>query len=376
VTGLPRPRAKKSGRPLAPQTLAIREAIEAMRREQARMTVRGLFYALTVRGVVAKTEHGYRQVQRQALVMRREGLLPWSFVADATRWVREPETWDSVEDALTETAHTYRRNLWRSQGVRLEVWLEKDALAGLISDVTYGWGVRLMVSRGQSSDTYCYAAAQDAKAAWRNAGISTVVYALYDADTSGRDAAEKIHEKLRAYSDEAPIQFELLAVTDDQVWEWDLPTRPAKDKKGGIAVELDAISPTGSGRSSRARSSGTSTPTRGRRRRRSRKATARSSYASPGKPHDRARLRLQRRCRRRNPAPRRRAHRRTPLGSADQHRSAELRMALRGSGRSRLPRLAGRQGPEDVRAASAQAPRPQDRAAEGLPEGRTRPRPR
>ncbi len=64
------------------------------------MTVRQVFYALTVRGVVAKTEAGYRQVQRQVLLMRREGVLPWAFIADGTRWVREPETWDTVDDAL------------------------------------------------------------------------------------------------------------------------------------------------------------------------------------------------------------------------------------------------------------------------------------
>jgi hypothetical protein len=175
--------------------------------------------------------------------MRREALLPWTFVADGTRWAREPETWDSTDDALLETARTYRRNLWGSQGVRIEFWLEKDALASLISDVTYRWGVRLMVSRGKSSETYCYFAAQDAKQAWEQAHIETVVYALYDSDRSGRSAAAKIEEKLRAYSDEAPITFTLLAVTDEQIEAWNLPTRPAKENADEIAVELDAIPP-------------------------------------------------------------------------------------------------------------------------------------
>jgi hypothetical protein len=237
------PRTTKSGRPLASQTIAIREALEELEYEFEQMTVRGAFYALTVRGVVDKTEAGYRQVQRQALLARREGRMPWSFIADGTRWVNVPETWDSAEDVLRETVRTYRRNLWRSQGVRIEIWLEKDALASLISDVTHRWGVRLMVSRGQSSDTYCYSAARDAQQAWDEACVTSVVYALYDSDRSGRSAAAKIEEKLRRYSDNANIEFELLAVTDEQITAWNLPTRPAKENENEIAVELDAIPP-------------------------------------------------------------------------------------------------------------------------------------
>jgi hypothetical protein len=239
---LSRRSAKKSGRPLSKQTIAIRDEILELPYEQEQMTVRGIFYALTTRGIVEKSEAGYRQVQRQVLLLRREGKLDWNFVADGTRWVNEPETWDSTEDVLRETARTYRRNLWRSQGIRIEVWLEKDALASLIRPVTYGFGVRLMVSRGQSSETYCYHAAREARAAAK-ADVETFVYALYDSDRYGRDAAAKVKEKLRRYSDGTPIGFELLAVTDEQIEEWELPTRPAKKAGDPDAVELDAISP-------------------------------------------------------------------------------------------------------------------------------------
>lgn len=236
-------RTKNSGRPLSAQTLAIRDALVALQDEFDQMTVRGAFYALTVRGVVEKTEAGYRQVQRQALLIRRDGTLPWEFIADGTRSVYAPETWDSTEDALQEVARIYRRNLWRSQGVRVEVWLEKDALANLIRAVTYQWGVRLMVSRGQSSDTYVYHAAQEAQRAWTEAGVETRVFALYDADRSGRSCVDQIATKLAEYSNQAPITVELLAVTDSQIDHWNLPTRPAKENADEVAVELDAIPP-------------------------------------------------------------------------------------------------------------------------------------
>jgi hypothetical protein len=79
---------KRWGRPpgaISGHSQAIRDAVHALRDEYDVVTVRQAFYALTVRAVVEKTEAGYRQVQRQILLMRRVNLLPWSFIADGTR---------------------------------------------------------------------------------------------------------------------------------------------------------------------------------------------------------------------------------------------------------------------------------------------------
>ena len=247
--GLSCPRTKKSGRPLGATALAIRGGVDLLVEKHERMTVRQVFYALEVRGVVEKTEAGYRQVQKQVLVMRREGLLPWSFITDGTRWMRRPRTWDRVDDAVADMARTYRRDLWQSQGCRIEIWLEKDALADLLVETTDAWGVPLMVSRGQSSATFLYNAAKAAQEAWISSSTKTFIYALYDRDAGGRRAARTIQRDITAFAPGVPIGFSLLGVTDQQVLDWDLPTRPAKrsdpeaHKFDGRAVELDAIPP-------------------------------------------------------------------------------------------------------------------------------------
>jgi hypothetical protein len=240
----------RSGRPLGEKTLAIREAVLELTAEYDVMTVRQIFYALTVRGVVPKDENaGYRSVQQQVLKMRRDGLLPWDFVADATRWMRVPSgLYDSMEDALRETQRTYRRNLWRSQDVRIEVWLEKDALASIVQTAAFRWNVTLLVSRGTSSATFLHEAAQEAFA-WWDEGVKTIVYALYDFDAAGERAARAIRRGFGEHAPGIPITFERLAVTEAQIEEWNLPTRPAKksdpeaSKFGAEAVELDAIPP-------------------------------------------------------------------------------------------------------------------------------------
>src|SRR5262245_8609316 len=77
------------------------------------MTVRQVFYQATVRGIVEKAETGYSKVQTDLTIMRRAGELPYHWLAHNTRWQRKPDTFDSVEDALRETARFYRKNLWR-----------------------------------------------------------------------------------------------------------------------------------------------------------------------------------------------------------------------------------------------------------------------
>lgn len=240
--------AKKSGRPLARQTRELREAIVALTDDYDVMTVRQVFYALVSRGIVPKEEtRGYRPVQRQVLDLRKAGLLPWQFISDSTRWMRKPETWDTVEDAMSMLARTYRRDLWRSQHLRIEVWLEKDALASVISPVTSGWDVALMVSRGISSATFLHSSVEQANEAGKH-GIGTQLFTLFDFDAGGARACRAISDYFGTYCT-AAWGLKSLAVSAEQIDEWDLPTRPAKSsdpeahKWGERAVELDAIPP-------------------------------------------------------------------------------------------------------------------------------------
>jgi hypothetical protein len=103
-------------------------------REHGPVTVRGLYYQAEVHGIpgIGKDQPGYQKVQRQVLALRRQGRLAYSDIADATRWMRKSRTHDSVEDALRETARLYRKALWRDADKVVEIWAEKDALAGVI----------------------------------------------------------------------------------------------------------------------------------------------------------------------------------------------------------------------------------------------------
>src|SRR5262249_13219811 len=122
------------------------------------MTVRQVFYQATVRGIVEKAETGYTKIQTDLTLMRRAGALPYDWLADNTRWQRKPRTFDSIESALEETARFYRKSLWTGADCYVEIWLEKDALAGVIYPVTALNDVPLMVARGYASLSFLHTA--------------------------------------------------------------------------------------------------------------------------------------------------------------------------------------------------------------------------
>lgn len=175
------------------------ESISDIVLEEAPTSIRHAYYAAVVQGLVPKTEAGYAKVQRAILKLRRNGSLPYSTVVDNTRWMRKPMSYDSTEEALRETAAVYRRALWSQSPWRLEVWAESDSIAGVIAEVTERWDVPLMVTRGQSSETFAYNAAD----AWADTP-DRIPFVLYigDLDPAGVEIEEALQSKLfRFYRD-------------------------------------------------------------------------------------------------------------------------------------------------------------------------------
>ncbi len=209
------------------------------------MTVRQVFYQATVRGIVEKTEAGYAKVQTDLVLLRKAGELPYDWLADNTRWQRKPQTFNSIEQALQETARFYRKALWADADCYVELWLEKDALAGVVYPITSMSDVPLMVARGYASLSFLHGAAGYIN----ELDVPAHLYHLGDFDPSGVNAGEKIEETLRELAPDAEIYFERIAVTPEQIRDWHLPTRPTKasDSRakgfGAISVELDAIEP-------------------------------------------------------------------------------------------------------------------------------------
>lgn len=214
--------------------------------EENPMTCRQVFYRAVSAGIIDKTEGEYKQtIIRLLTEMRKAQELPWQWLADNTRWQRKPDTSTGLASMLKNTAKFYRRALWKDQPHYVEIWLEKDALAGVILEETDPWDVPLMVSRGYSSYSFLASAAETIKAT----GKPAYLYYFGDYDPSGLNIPQVIERQLRELADGAEIHFSREAVTAHQIEALGLPTRPTKKTdsraKGfeGESVEVDAIPP-------------------------------------------------------------------------------------------------------------------------------------
>ena len=215
------------------------------------VTVRQVFYQAVNRNLVPKSEtKGYRVVQRRLVALRRSGEIPHGYIVDGTRYVHGYARYEGLDEFTTYAAGLYRKDYWATAPVNVEVWLEKDALKGVLKPVVVDeCGLGLHVTRGFASITYLQEAAEEIE----RDGRPTYVYVLTDFDPSGVSIAEKVEAELTERAPGADITVERLAVNREQVDRWRLPTRPTKatdtraskfrQVHGSESVELDAIPP-------------------------------------------------------------------------------------------------------------------------------------
>ena len=221
--------------------------------EQWPMTVRQVFYRAVVKGWIEKTEKGYGMIQRDLVKMRWDGDLPFDWIIDSSRQIRGGQGYNvSVEsflDGLIERIpNQYSLDLLADHKWSIQVWLEKEALAGVIYPMCIRWDVPLYCARGYASLSFLHEAAKDLEAKERPARILQ----FGDYDPSGQDAIATVERDLRSLAprtNELGLEFEIVAVTPEQIQELGLPTRPTKktDTRSGTfgdeSVELDAIEP-------------------------------------------------------------------------------------------------------------------------------------
>ena len=164
---------------------AIKEAIKEVLKNDHPQTVRQVFYQLVTWNVVDKTEKDYQQVVIRLLTdMRLSGAVPFSWIIDSSRTTHETQTFDSIADAVADTARFYRRSALRESPVYIEIWVEKEALAGILYDAASDYDVPVIVSKGMPSLTQLHGSFQNIYRA-AEAGKESFIYQFGDHDPTG-----------------------------------------------------------------------------------------------------------------------------------------------------------------------------------------------
>ncbi len=193
---------------------------------------------------VEKSDRGYVTVQRQLVLMRRQGIIPYSWITDATRRGYFTDTWSSPADAVRQIAAFYRRSYWPTASCYVEVWCESRSIAGVIQVDCERYAVPLYPAGGFASHTLAWEAAQNI-AGEANGRPVHVLY-IGDHDPAGILIDRKIESELRLHLPDVEITFHRLGITPEQIVLMGLPTKPAKagDKRGGFiggTVEAEAM---------------------------------------------------------------------------------------------------------------------------------------
>ena len=202
-----------------------RQIIEILETDNPQ-SVRHVFYRLTdprLEVSVPKTERGYEQVQRRCLKLRRGERLPYRWISDATRRAYHVNTFEGPGDFLNQVASLYRANIWSEETANVEVWCESRSIAGVLQTECQRLAVSLYPCGGFSSATLGYEAAEQINRAGRPAAVLYVG----DYDPAGLLIDQALERELREHL-EVELEFRRLAINQEQIEAFDLPTKPRK----------------------------------------------------------------------------------------------------------------------------------------------------
>lgn len=234
--------------------LDVIETAERICRQYADMgldlTLRQIYYQFVARDLIPNTLQSYKRLGGIIESARMAGLIDWYHITDRTRTLRGNSYSTSPAEVIENVQYGYMTERWADQDTRVEVWIEKDALVGVLDSPCYDMDVRYFSCRGYSSASAMWRAAQRLMG-YEGVGQDTVVLHLGDHDPSGIDMTRDIQERLRLFG--AKTKVRRIALNMDQVDQYSPPPNPAKitdsrargyiARYGRSSWELDALDP-------------------------------------------------------------------------------------------------------------------------------------
>lgn len=152
---------EKTFRAAALATIAQANRIVAeYQRAGYRLTLRQLYYQFVSRGWIENTIQRYKRLGATICDARLAGLIDWDAIEDRTRNLNALPHWTGPDDIVEACARQFRVEVWATQPKRVEVWIEKEALAGVFERVCNDLHVPFFCCRGYTSASEVWSAAQ------------------------------------------------------------------------------------------------------------------------------------------------------------------------------------------------------------------------
>jgi hypothetical protein len=229
------------------------------------MTLRQLFYRVISAGVIANSSREYKRLGSVMTRLREAGEVPRTWIVDHVRATLKPSSWTGLADFGDTVRQAYRKDFWASLNHHVEIFVEKDAIAGTIQPVTAEYDIALRVCRGYVSVSFAGEIADE----WQRIQKPIFAYYVGDFDPSGFDLERDLREKLARYSarcctswtspldpraDSETFNWRRIAIEQKDFAMHDLIALPVKrsdcrakgfiEEHGDACAEVDALPPT------------------------------------------------------------------------------------------------------------------------------------
>ena len=216
------------------------------------LSLRQLYYQLVSRDLIPNTDRDYKRLGGIVKNARLAGVMDWEMIVDRGRWTDFQSTWETPAEIMAAAVADFRIDKWETQGRHIEVMVEKAALEGVLIPVCHELQVRFTANKGYLSTSAMYKIGKRLRHfAWM--GKTCHVLYLGDHDPSGLDMDRDIYDRLDMFSEGGVDGVKRLALTMDQINEYNPPENPTKLKDsrasdyiyqyGMSSWELDALEP-------------------------------------------------------------------------------------------------------------------------------------
>jgi hypothetical protein len=213
------------------------------------LTLRQLYYQFVARGIIPNSDAEYKKLGSAVNDGRLAGLIDWDSIIDRTRPDRHNPHWDNPQEIIDACGQQFNLDTRINQDFYIEVWIEKDALLGILEQVCINLDVPYFSCRGYVSQSSMYEAAQ--RFIREENSKQTILVHLGDHDPSGIDMTRDIQDRLKLFESDCKVLR--IALMQEQIDEYNLPPNPAKitdsrcagyiAEHGNESWELDALEP-------------------------------------------------------------------------------------------------------------------------------------
>lgn len=253
------PRIKYEEKTFRSSTIALIETVnsivEEYRAQGYDLTLRQVYYQCVSRDIIPNNEKSYDKLGRIIGDARMAGLIDWNAIVDRTRALRGNSHWRTPSEIVRAAAESFAIDKWSreyGQHFRPEVWVEKDALVGVVGRVCEELDVNYFSCRGYTSLSEMWTASQRLLKYNKQEQTPFIIH-LGDHDPSGIDMSRDITDRLANFT-RRKLEFSRIALNSDQIERFRPPPNPAKlsDSRATSYVarfgyeswELDALEPT------------------------------------------------------------------------------------------------------------------------------------